>query len=79
MITARRLTVTVNKTNVECSDVEHVGWGFHFFTETELDAYKAAYAYRNSPHGVKVEFAGGVRRWMVTVFNARAKEIGVDV
>jgi hypothetical protein len=59
-------------------DLEMVDWGFHFFTDDETSAYKAAYQYRNSPHGVKVEFAGGVRRWMVTVFNATAKAAGID-
>lgn len=60
-------------------DLEMVDWGFHFFVESELEAYKAAYQYRNAPHGAKVEFAGGVQKWMVTVFNAKAKEIGIDI
>jgi hypothetical protein len=44
-------------------------WGFCFFVDTELEAFKAAYEYRNNPHGCRVEFAGGVKMWMVTVFN----------
>lgn len=60
-------------------DLEMVDWGFHFFVDSEIEAYKAAYQYRLAPHGAKVEFAGGVQKWMVTVFNATAKKIGVDV
>ena len=53
-------------------------WGFRFFVASELDAYKAAYQYRYDPNGVKVEFAGGAKRWMVTVFNATAAAAGID-
>ena len=53
-------------------------WGFSFFTNNEADAYKAAYIYRNSPHGVRVDFAGGVKMWMVTVFNKIAKDAKLD-
>lgn len=59
-------------------DLAETGWGFHFFVESELEAYKAAYVYRDNQHGVKVEFAGGAKRWMVTVFNEFAKAIGLD-
>lgn len=59
-------------------DLTTLDWGFHFFVDGELEAYKAAYLYRNSPHGVKVEFAGGAGRWMVTVFNEHAAELGLD-
>lgn len=64
---------TINQYNLEVLD-----WGFHFFVDDEISAYKAAYAYRNSPNGVKVEFANGVQKWMVTVFNATAKAAGID-
>lgn len=53
-------------------------WGFRFFVKGELEAFKAAYHYRDSPHGVKVEFAHGVKRWMVTVFNETAKRAGIS-
>ena len=59
-------------------DLEMVDWGFHFFVDDELAAFKAAYQYRNNPHGVRVEFAGGARRWMVTVFNEFAAKIGLN-
>ena len=59
-------------------DLEFVNWGFRFFVANELEAYRAAYEYRNSKHGVKVEFAGGVHRWMVTVFNDTAKAAKID-
>ena len=59
-------------------ELEMVDWGFNFFVDDEISAFKAAYQYRNAPHGVKVEFAGGVQRWTVTVFNEFAKECGID-
>ena len=49
-------------------------WGFSFFADSELEAFKAAYAYRNSKYGVIIEFAEGCGEWMVTVFN----ECGAD-
>lgn len=59
-------------------DLTRVDWGFHFFVDGEPEAYKAAYLYRNSPHGVVVEYAGGAERWMITVFNERAAKMGLD-
>lgn len=59
-------------------NIEVVDWGFHFFVDSEMDAFKAAYLYRDAGHGVKVEFAGGAQEWMVTVFNAAAAEAGID-
>ena len=59
-------------------DLEKVDWGFNFKVSNELDAYRAAYLYRNSVHGVKVEFAEGLQMWLVTVFNATAKSAGID-
>jgi hypothetical protein len=58
--------------------LEMVDWGFHFFVDGELEAYKAAYHYKDAPHGVKVEFAGGAKQWMVTVFNEHAANMGLD-
>ena len=59
-------------------DVQVLDWGFHFFVDDELSAFKAAYLYRNSPNGLKVEFAQGAQKWMVTVFNDTAKSSGID-
>lgn len=59
-------------------ELETVDWGFHFFVDGEIEAYKAAYLYRNSPHGLVVDFAGGAQRWMVTVFNEHAAAMGLD-
>ena len=64
--------------NIKLDGFERLDWGFHFFVGTELEAYKVAYVYRNWSHGIKVEFAGGVGRWMVTVFNETAKNAGID-
>jgi hypothetical protein len=58
-------------------DLTMKDWGFSFFTDTELDAYRAAYLYRASKHGVKVEWAEGAKRWMVTVFNEFAAKAGI--
>lgn len=62
---------------IRCEEMEMVDWGFRFFTETEIDAYRAAYLYRHGP-GVEVKFAGGAKRWMVTVFNERGIELGFN-
>jgi len=58
--------IHVNKTPVRRYDLQIVGWGMNFYTDSELDAYKAAYAFQNRK--TKVEYARGVGRWMVTVF-----------
>lgn len=63
---------------IEQRDLEMVPWGFEFFVDSEVGAFKAAYLYRNGPHGVKVEFAAGVQSWMVTVFNGSAASSGID-
>jgi hypothetical protein len=73
MRTADRLTVKNSRTGhaetITQHDLEFTDWGFHFFCDSELDAFKAAYQYRNNQHGTEVRFAQGVQRWMVTVFN----------
>jgi hypothetical protein len=62
---------------IKINGIGILDWGFHFFIETETDAYLAAYHYRNSMGGCKVEFAGGIGKWMVTVFNKNVPE-GID-
>ncbi len=69
---------TKNTEIINQYDIEIVGWGMHFFVDGELEAFKAAYQYRNNPHGVKVEYAAGVGRWQVTVFNETAKDARID-
>jgi hypothetical protein len=64
--------------NIVQQDLEKMNWGFRFFVADELEAYRAAYEYRNSKHGYKVEFAGGAQRWMITVFNSIAVSAGID-
>lgn len=59
-------------------DLTIVDWGFYFFVETELEAYKAAYAYRETKNGAKVDFAGVAQRWRVTVFNDLVAD-GIDI
>ena len=58
--------------------LETVGWGFCFFVANEAAAYKAAYVYRNNPHGAVVKYAPGAQKWVVTVFNEEAKSMGID-
>jgi hypothetical protein len=59
-------------------EIERLDWGFRFFVDGELEAFKAAYLYRNSLRGVIVEFSGGVQRWSVTVFNETAAKAGIS-
>lgn len=63
---------------IKGADLTKKDWGFSFFVDSELDAYKAAYEYRNSEHGAKVEFSQSLDKWMITVFNAFAKECGIQ-
>jgi hypothetical protein len=59
-------------------DIRQEGWGFEFFVDSEPEAYRAAYLYRNNPHGCKVDYAGGIGKWVVIVFNADAAFMGID-
>lgn len=59
-------------------NITEQNWGIEFFVESESDAYKAAYCYRNTPHGVRVDYAQGVNKWMVIVFNEFAAKCGMD-
>lgn len=54
-------------------------WGFSFMADTEIDALRIAYSYRNSPNGVKAEHCPAVGKFMVTVWNDKAKAMGIDV
>jgi len=61
------------------TDYEKVDWGINFYVSTEIEAYKTAYIYRTSKHGVQVNFAPGNQKWMVTLFNEMAAELlGLD-
>lgn len=77
------MTDKINMTK-QCNEVvnrnrpEMKDWGFSFLVESELDAHRIAYAYRDAPHGVKVEHCPAVAYFMVTVFNATAKAAGID-
>jgi hypothetical protein len=63
---------------IQCHEVTQQDWGFSFFVDSELEAYKAFYQYRNSKHGAIVEFAGGAGQWMVTVFNENGADLGLQ-
>jgi hypothetical protein len=62
---------------IAMSDITQLDYGFYFYVESEIEAYKAAYLYRNSPHGCAVSWAGGVKRWRVTVFNENAVKCNI--
>ena len=70
---------TICRTAAEAQKPEMKDWGFSFMADSELDALRIAYAYRNNPHGVKVEHCPAVEQFMVTVWNASAKAMGLDV
>ena len=42
-------------------------WGFSFFVDSELEAYKAAYQYQDRT--TEVEYAPNAEEWIVTVFS----------
>ena len=63
---------------IEVTCVELKPWGWRGFVDSELSAYKVAYEYRFDKHGVKVEYADGMGKWMITVFNAEAAGMGID-
>ena len=63
---------------IELQNVVFLDWGFRFFVASELDAFKAAYQYRVSPHGVEIGFSVTEQKWMVTVFNDRAAAMGIS-
>jgi len=52
-------------------------WGIAFLTDDEIDALRLAYLYRHNEHGCKVEFCPNIEQYLVTVFNASAKEAGI--
>lgn len=54
-------------------------WGFFFMVDSEIDALRIAYAYRNHKYGSKVEHCRSVGQFMVTMFNEHAKAMGIDV
>lgn len=70
---------TVCSKAAEGRKIEVKDWGFSYMADCELDALRIAYAYRNNPHGVKVEHCPSVDKYMVTIWNDKAKSIGCDV
>ena len=66
---------TGNPEAIKMVGLEFVDWGFFFFVSSEMEAFKAAYYYRDRI-GCKIEFSKS-RGWMVTVFNAVSKKMGI--
>lgn len=63
-------------TNNLLRKIETKDWGFSIPADSELDALRIAYLYRNAPDGCKVEPTQ--TGWQVTVWNGKAKEMGCD-
>ena len=66
--------ITMKNPKTEMADtfkveVEFVDWGFLFYVDDELTAYKSAYYYKDSKYGCVVKFAPGNEKWQVTVYN----------
>lgn len=59
-------------------DIKMEGWGFSFYCDSMQCAYMAAYSYRYSPYGCRVEYVRLINRWMVTVFNGKASDMGIS-
>lgn len=75
----RTLSIKNKKTEqcevIKQKDLEFLDWGFRFFVESEIEAYKAAYQYRNSLHGCEVKYSKNLDTWYVTVFNERGVRV----
>ena len=77
-ITARKSVkvsvIHVNGKAINLIDFTLTDSGFELFTESELDAYKAAYAYSSvqsyKGNDVKVQLSENLNRWFVTVSKA---------
>lgn len=70
---------TIGRNAASEHKAEKLAWGFRFLVETEMEALRIGYAYRNSPHGYKVSFAVGAQKYSVTIWNDKAKAMGCDV
>ena len=82
MIAAKQTSTTMKDKqtaqSIKHSKPEKQPWGFSISADDELSIYKLAYMYRNSQHGLTVEYAPVVGKWMITVFNKHGKELGLD-
>ena len=54
---------------IKMHDIMAHDWGFSFFVDSEADAYKAFYQYRNNIHGAELDFDHDAQRWIIRVFN----------
>jgi hypothetical protein len=75
---SKRLSVlTVCNNEINKHKYEKLDWGFQFRVDTEIEALRLAYSYRNAPYGVEVKFAEPVNQYLVTVFNEVAVQTGI--
>jgi hypothetical protein len=63
--TRKESVIHLGKESIKQFDLTLTDDGFDFFVETEMEAYKAAYVYKSRE--VRVQFAEGAQRWMVSV------------
>lgn len=56
---------------------EFKDWGHSYLVGNEMAALRIAYMQRNNKNGVKIDACPN-NIFMVTVFNSKAKEMGID-
>ncbi len=64
--------------NAAVKAVRKEDWGFVVPCDSELDALRVAYTYRNAKHGCKIDTNEVTGYWGVTVWNENAKAMGCD-
>lgn len=70
---------TCSKTvNTALKTIRVEAWGFIVPADSELDALRIAYVYRNAPNGCKIDTNEATGYWGVTVWNKSAKSMGCD-
>jgi hypothetical protein len=71
------VTSICNKSLRTAGTPEQLGWGIQYRVDSEIDAFRIAYLYRNSPHGVKVDRFELVNQYAITIFSANCPA-GID-
>ena len=69
----KSLPVTMNnpqtgKLETIITQTELVSWGWVYYVNTEIEAYKVAYV-AQSANGTEVEYLPTIEKWAVTKFN----------
>jgi len=53
-------------------------WGVSVLVDSEMDALLVGYAYRYGKYGYTIKSCPNVGKWLVTIWNEKAKEMGFD-